>query len=169
MHHHGYLWVGDKARFDQEGIRRPAPADPAPGCDPEVVRRHRHAAAEFRVSEVPPVETAHWLMKPAGLVRGTWEEPKEAAAWLEGQLVEYAPRFDSLQGREPERIACLVTSAADRLTWGGDVSVGVYLSRPLFLSLALVTCSPNRAAPTLPCPARWGDQGGARSAAGRPA
>ncbi|QDQ13298.1 hypothetical protein FH965_24250 [Streptomyces spectabilis] len=24
MHHHGYVWSGEKAQFDHEGIRRPA-------------------------------------------------------------------------------------------------------------------------------------------------
>lgn len=159
MHHHGYTWVGEKSRFDQEGIRRPAPADPAPGCDPDVVRRHRKALVEFPASNVPPIETALWLMKPAGLIRGTWLESREAAEWLKGQLNEYAPRFGSLHEHDPVRIECAVTSAMARLSWGGDVSFGVYLDRPLFLSLALVTCSPNRAAPELPCPCSQGDVG----------
>ena len=34
-----------------------------------------------------------------------------------------------------------------------NLSLGYYLERPVFLSLALVTCSPNRAAPDLRCPA----------------
>ncbi|MEV6500920.1 hypothetical protein [Streptomyces prunicolor] len=31
-------------------------------------------------------------------------------------------------------------------------SYGFYLERPSYLSLALVTCSPNRAMPELACP-----------------
>ncbi|WP_369235062.1 hypothetical protein AB5J56_24775 [Streptomyces sp. R21] len=152
MHHHGYTWVGEKSRFDQEGIRRPAPVDPVPGCDPDVVQRHRQALAEFPVSDVPPIETARWLVKPAGFIRGTWQDPKSAAEWLEGQLLEYAPRFDSAFERDPNRIEHATMSAMGRLAWGGDVSVGAYLDRPLFLCLTLVTCSPNHAAPELPCP-----------------
>ncbi|GCB48188.1 hypothetical protein [Streptomyces sp. NL15-2K] len=39
-----------------------------------------------------------------------------------------------------------------RLDWGGDVSLGFYLERPFYLSVALVTCSPNLAHPELACP-----------------
>lgn len=129
------MWIGEKAVFDQEGDRRPE-------------------GREFGRSEVTPMQTAHWLLKPAGLIRGTWEEPKEAAAWLKEQLDAYAPRFHSPQDRDPMRLAAHTSMVADRLMYGGDVSRGYYLNRPLFLSLALVTCSPNRAAPHLVCPAR---------------
>ncbi len=107
---------------------------------------------EFRTGDLPPMETALWLMKPGRLVRGTWEEPKEAAEWLGQRLAEYAPRFASESDRDSTRLALLVHCAAERLGWGGDVSHGFYLERPAFLSVALVTCSPNRAAPDLACP-----------------
>lgn len=107
---------------------------------------------EFPVVDLPPLETAYWLIKPEKLVRGTWEEPKEAADWLGERLSEYAARFDSEGGRDGGRLAMLVECAADRLSRGGDVSHGCYLERPTFLSLALVCCSPNRCLPALPCP-----------------
>ncbi|MCX4666757.1 hypothetical protein OG453_08745 [Streptomyces sp. NBC_01381] len=155
MHHHGYLWTGPKQRFDDEALRRPPPPQPPPdGGRPELIQRHREVQAEFPVVDLPPLETAYWLIKPEKLIRGTWEEPKEAADWLGERLVEYAPRFDSGSGREGARLAILVDSAAERLGWGGDVSHGCYLERPSFLSLALVCCSPNRFLPELPCPAR---------------
>lgn len=153
MHHHGYLWTGPKERFDQEALRRPPHPDPPPaGSAPELIQRHRVAVAEFPTSDLPPIETAFWLMKPRSLVRGTWEEPKEAAAWLGEGLAEYAPRFGSEAERDTTHLAVLVNSAAERLGWGGDVSLGFYLERPSFLSLALVTCCANRAAPELRCP-----------------
>ncbi|MCX4906625.1 hypothetical protein [Streptomyces sp. NBC_00878] len=105
------------------------------------------------MSEVPPIETAHWLLKPAGHIRGTWRNPQGASAWLGVRLVEYAPRFSGRRQQSAAWIADTVTSAAERLTGGCDVSLGFYLGHPLFLSLALVTCSPNRASPELLCPA----------------
>ncbi len=104
--------------------------------------------------DLPPLETAYWLIKPRKLVRGTWEDPMEATQWLGEQLTEYAPRFDSEADRDRTRLAVLVNSAAERLDWGGDVSQGFYLERPMYLSLALVCCSPNRALPELGCPVR---------------
>lgn len=109
-------------------------------------------AAEFRTSDLPPLETAYWLVKPRSLVRGTWDEAKEAADWLGERLAEYAPRFTTERDRDPVRLARLVDAAAERLQAGGDVSYGHYLERPSYLALAVVTCSPNRAAPDLPCP-----------------
>lgn len=153
MHHHGYLWAGPKQRFDEEALRRAPRSDPpSPQSKPELIRRYSEAAAEFPVSELPPVETAHWLIKPRTVIRGTWEEPQQAAAWLGERLAEYAPRFDSNLYQDTTHLAVLVNSAAERLGWGGDVSLGFYLEHPAFLSLALVSCSPNRAAPEQTCP-----------------
>ncbi|MFF5857850.1 hypothetical protein ACFY8B_19815 [Streptomyces sp. NPDC012751] len=155
MHHHAYLWTGPKARFDQEALRRPPhPEPPPPGSGPELVQRYRAAAADFPASPLPPLETAHWLIKPHSLVRGTWSEPSAAGAWLGERLAEYAGRFASPAQCEGGRLAALVGSARERLAAGGDVSLGFYLERPAFLSLALVTCAPNRARPDLSCPLR---------------
>ncbi|MEV0640005.1 hypothetical protein AB0I77_34710 [Streptomyces sp. NPDC050619] len=155
MHHHGYLWTGSKQRFDEEALRRPPHPDPPPASSkPELIHRYREVAAEFPVVDLPPLETAYWLIKPRTLVRGTWDEPKEAAAWLGERLDEYAPRFTSEAERDTARVARLVNSVVERLGCGGDVSLGLYLERPSYLSLALVTCSPNRAVPELACPLR---------------
>lgn len=48
---------------------------------------------------------------------------------------------------------CTSTPLPNVWGWGGDVSLGFYLERPAYLSLAVVTCSPNRAKPELACPA----------------
>lgn len=158
MHVHGYAWCGPKQRFDEEGLRRPPHPDPPPAASPgdvaaqRLVDRYRQAAAEFPVTDLPPMETAQWLAKSPAVIRGTWEELKEAAEWLGLQLVDYAPRFLAERDRDTTRLAALVASAAERLTGGGDVALGFYLERPAYLSLALVTCSPNGAAPMLACP-----------------
>ncbi|MET9964762.1 hypothetical protein ABZZ80_02230 [Streptomyces sp. NPDC006356] len=153
MHHHGYLWTGPKERFDQEALRRPPHPEPPPaGSRPELIQRYREVVAEFPVVDLPPLETAYWLIKPCALVRGSWHEPKEAAAWLGERLAEFAPRFTFETQRDTTHLARLIDSAADRLTGGGDVSHGFYLERPSYLSVSLVSCSPNRAKPELPCP-----------------
>ncbi|MFG1987451.1 hypothetical protein ACGFN0_25315 [Streptomyces albidoflavus] len=153
MHHHGYLWAGPKERFDQEALRRPPHPEPPPaGGRPELIQRYREVAAEFPAGDLPPLETAYWLVKPPSLVRGTWGEAKEAASWLGERLAAYAPRFASAGERDVTRLARLVDAAAGQLHSGTDVSYGFYLERPTFLSLAVVTCSPNRAGPALGCP-----------------
>lgn len=155
MHHHGYLWTGPKERFGQEALRRPPhPEPPPPGSRPELIQRYREVAAEFPVVDLPPLETAYWLIKPRSLVRGTWGEAKEAAVWLGERLAEYAPRFAFERDRDTSRLAVLVNSAVERLDAGADVSLGVYLERPSYLSLALVTCSPNQLQAELTCPLR---------------
>ncbi|MCX5198858.1 hypothetical protein OOK31_34085 [Streptomyces sp. NBC_00249] len=160
MHHHGYAWVGEKKTFDNEALRRPPHADPPPPALPgdaasqRLVERYREVVAEFTATDLPPIQTAHWLMKPRGVVKGTWEEPKGAGEWLGLQLAEAAPRFASQADREATRLALLVEAAVERLTWGGDVSWGHYLNGTLFRSVAVVTCSPNRSRPELSCPHR---------------
>ncbi|MEU5525300.1 hypothetical protein ABZ759_32990 [Streptomyces sp. NPDC047860] len=153
MHHHAYLWAGPKTRFDDEALRRPPHPDPPPaGSRPELIERYRLVAAEFRTSDLPPLEAAYWLIKPRSVVRGTWTEAKDAAAWLGERLAEYAPRFAAEHDRDTARLARLVDSAAERLHAGGDVSYGHYLERPSYLFLAVVTCFPNRTTPELACP-----------------
>ncbi|MDO0933470.1 hypothetical protein QQY66_17910 [Streptomyces sp. DG2A-72] len=153
MHHHGYLWTGPKERFDDEALRRPPHPEPPPaGSRPELIQRYREVGAEFRTTDLPPLETAYWLVKPPALVRGTWDQAKEAAAWLGEQLAEYAPRFASEMDHDITHLAQLVNSAAERLDAGDDVSLGFYLERPSYLSLAVVTCSPNRSKTELGCP-----------------
>ncbi|MFE7133561.1 hypothetical protein ACFVIM_22155 [Streptomyces sp. NPDC057638] len=155
MHHHGYLWTGPKHRFDDEALRRPPHSDPPPADGrTDLVQRYKEVKAEFPVVDLPPLESAYWLIKPRELVRGTWAEPEEAAEWLGDQLIRYAPRFTSESDRDSPWLAILVGSAAERLRWGGDVSHGFYLERPAFLSLAVVCCSPNRTPLDVDCPLR---------------
>ncbi|MEW1547354.1 hypothetical protein [Streptomyces tsukubensis] len=158
MHHHGYSWTGEKRAFDDEAVRRPPYPDPPPPAAPgdavaqRLVERYREVVAEFAVTGVPPMETAYWLVKPVSLVRGTWAEPKEAGDWLAERLAEAAPRFAVRTESDPVRAERLVRDAVERLGRGGDVSLGHFLRGTLFHSLALVTCSPNRARPELDCP-----------------
>ena len=154
MHHHGYLWTGAKERFDQEALRRPPHPEPPPaGSKPELIQRYREVSAEFPIVDLPPLETAYWLIKPPSLVRGTWNEAKEAAAWLGETLAEHAHRCACAYNRDATRLATLVNSAAEQLASGRDVSYGFYLEHPSYLSLAVVTCSPNHSKPELACPA----------------
>ena len=153
MHHHGYLWAGPKQRFDNEALRRPPHPEPPPaGSKPELIQRYREVAAEFPTADLPPLETAYWLVKPRALVRGTWDEANEAATWLSERLAEYASRFASETDRDAVQLASMVNSVAAGLDSGADVSLGFYLERPSYLSLAVVTCSPNRSKPELTCP-----------------
>jgi hypothetical protein len=154
VHHlHGYLWVGPKERFDQEALRRPPhPDPPPPDSKPELIQRYREVAADFPTSDLPPLETAYWLIKPRRLIRGTWEEAKEAAAWLGERLAEYAHRFASVHDRDTARLSRIVDSVVEQLEGGSDVSLGFYLDGTAYLHLALVTCSPNRSLPELACP-----------------
>ncbi|RKN09664.1 hypothetical protein [Streptomyces radicis] len=154
MHIHGYEWLGEKATFDREGTRRPVEREPTPQSPQDVIERYRRAAAEFPTSEVPPLETALWLMKPTAVIRGTWTEPKEAGEWLDLRLAELAPRYASAGDRDATRLTARVKAAVERLARGGDVSLGHYVKGTVFHSVALVTCSPNHTRPTLPCPAR---------------
>jgi hypothetical protein len=151
VHIHAYSWLGEKEMFDRDALRR-LPDRPRPPVTAEDEEYYRALLDTFRRSELPPMRVAHWLLKSPRLIRATFEEPKDAAAWLGRELTEHAPGFFSRQEADTARLSRLIASAADTLARGGDVSVGYYLGRTSFLSLALVACSPNRSAPDLPCP-----------------
>jgi hypothetical protein len=160
LHHHGYTWLGEKRVFDIEALRRPPHPDPPPRANPgdlaaqRLGERYREVIAEFTVTGVPPIQTAHWLMKPPTAVQGTWTDPVEAGRWLVVRLDEISDRLAVASERTADRRARLVSSALERLSWGGDVSLGHYVVGTQFHSLAVVTCSPNSAGPGLPCPLR---------------
>ncbi|MCP9206385.1 hypothetical protein [Streptomyces cucumeris] len=151
MHIHAYSWLGEKELFDREARRR-LPDRPRPPGTAEDEEHYRSLLDTFRRSELPPMETSHWLLKPPSAIRATFDEPKDAAAWLGRELTEHAPGFLSQQEADAARLSRLVATAAERLAHGGDVSFGFYLGRTSFLSLALVTCSPNHTTPNLRCP-----------------
>ncbi|WP_459754277.1 hypothetical protein [Streptomyces sennicomposti] len=114
-----------------------------------------HRGAERRRDRPDAVRSHHLSPRPPPLLpgrSGRREGAAGTAAWLGERLAAYAPRFAAEAHRDAGRLARHVTHAAGRLGWGGDVSLGFYLERPVYLSLALVTCAPNRANPDLACP-----------------
>lgn len=151
MHIHAYSWLGEKEAFDKDLLRR-MPDPPRHPVTPEEQERHRSLTEAFTRSELPPLETARWLMKDPRLIRATFADPRPAAAWLGDELTGHAAGFAVGREADATRLALLVASAAETLAHGGDASYGFYVGRASFLSLALVSCSPNRAAPGLPCP-----------------
>ncbi|MGW2330162.1 hypothetical protein ACWC5C_31015 [Streptomyces sp. NPDC001700] len=151
MHLHAYSWLGEKEQFDHETLRR-LPDRPLPPVTPEDEEHYRTLLDTFRRSELPPMETAYWLLKTPALIRATFHEPKDAATWLGQQLTDHAPGFLSRDEANTARLSRLVATAADRMSEGADISLGFYTGHTSFLSLAVVTCSPNPQAPDLPCP-----------------
>ncbi|MER6994538.1 hypothetical protein [Streptomyces sp. NPDC000410] len=130
-HHHGYTWLGSGFELHRDGPRR----DVHP---------------EFRVSGVPPLEVAQWLLKPASFVQGTWVDPGEAARWYGSQARVHMEAFSSSYEREV--LDSRISAVAVRLTGGEDVVGGWWLTGQRFLSVCLVACSPHRIRPGYPCP-----------------
>ncbi|MFI0818659.1 hypothetical protein ACH4TX_22870 [Streptomyces sp. NPDC021098] len=127
MHHHGYTWLGSAHELLKDGPRRPL-------------------HPEFRSSKVVPLELAHWLLKPASFIQGTWTDPQQAAEWFDGQARDAAASFVSEHDRDA------VVRAAKWVTEGEDAVGGWYLTGQRFLSVCLIACDPHRMRPETPCP-----------------
>ncbi|MDT0548018.1 hypothetical protein [Streptomyces lonegramiae] len=110
------------------------------------------ASPAFMASEVPPLEVPHWLLRPARMIKATFQEPEKAAAWYRAQVTDLTPAFMTDHDKNPTRQAERFTAADDRLSWGGDVVGGWYLRGTGFASVQVVACSANRIRPTIPCP-----------------
>ncbi len=123
MHHHGYTWLGSAHELLKDGPRRPL-------------------HPEFRSSKVVPLELAHWLLKPASFIQGTWTDPRQAAEWFRTQARDAAASFVWEHDRD----------VAGSVTGGEDVVGGWYLTGQRFLSVCLIACSPHRTRPEIPCP-----------------
>lgn len=84
-------------------------------------------------------------------VRGTWAEPKEAAAWFAEQARLHAGAFE--QAHDRDALEDRVTAAVDAAAGGQDVAGGWWLTGRRFLGVYLIACSPHRFRPGYPCPA----------------
>ncbi|WP_431043897.1 hypothetical protein ACQUSR_19690 [Streptomyces sp. P1-3] len=127
-HHHAYLWVGNGRALVNDGPRRPVHPD-------------------FRTADVPPLERAHWLLKPATRIAGTFA-PHDAADWYGAQLAQYADAITGTRGPAPDRAETIRGLRA-----GDDIVGGWWLTGDRFLSLSLIAC-PHRVRPEFPCPQR---------------
>ncbi|GAB2899049.1 hypothetical protein [Streptomyces mayteni] len=132
-HFHAYRWAGDRRTYDQEGPRRPE----SPG---------------FATNSCTPVRISDWLLRPATAIAATFHEVDEAVAWFEEQMTRAAPGFASPQERERARLAAKIAHVHDTLHRGGDTHAAWYIQATGYTTLDLVTCSPNRGNPGLPCP-----------------
>ncbi|WP_167828404.1 hypothetical protein, partial [Streptomyces palmae] len=99
----------------------------------------------FQATDLPPLERAHWLLKPAGRSAGTFP-PEAAVRWFTARLAEYAQAVVGRCGPAPDPTTMLADLAA-----GEDVVGGWWLSGDRFLSLQLIAC-PHRLRPEISCP-----------------
>ncbi|PWI45956.1 hypothetical protein [Streptomyces sp. ICBB 8177] len=134
-HHHAYMWLGAGSALGKDGPRRPM-------------------HAEFRSTQVVPLEIADWLLKPASAIVDTFFDAQAGADWLAKQIEQHVDAIESEHDREAAVIVHRVKAARDTLQRGEDVAMGWYLRGQRFLSLCLVGCSPNSFRPDRSCPQR---------------
>ncbi|MGY0059877.1 hypothetical protein ACWY4P_25595 [Streptomyces sp. LZ34] len=150
-HWHCYRWSGERRTYDDESTRRP-PHLVVHNISPQEWKQIASASPTFMASEVPPLEVPHWLLRPARMIKATFQEPEKASAWYRGQVTGLAPSFMTDRDRDLARWAEPFAAAEARLGWGGDVVGGWYLRGTGFASIQVVACSANRTRPTIPCP-----------------
>ncbi|GAA4635909.1 hypothetical protein GCM10023196_083450 [Actinoallomurus vinaceus] len=126
MHFHAYGYQGPG-----EAIR-PYDAVRSPG------------GVGFETSPVPPERTAAWLAKPARFIKGTWDDPAEAVAWLERQYAEIEPSIAHPElRRHAPTVRTMAATALGTLRRGNDVVWVWWLTGGNYVDLVVVCC-PNR-------------------------
>ncbi|MDT0542265.1 hypothetical protein [Streptomyces lonegramiae] len=134
-HHHGYTWLGSARDLLKDGPRRPI-------------------HPEYKATRTVPLELAHWLLKPATFIQGTWTDPAQAAEWFAALTREHTASFASDHDRDSETLSAQFQRIAKALAAGEDIVGGWYLTGQRFLSVCLIACSPHRLRPEIPCPQR---------------
>ncbi|WP_461033140.1 hypothetical protein [Streptomyces mayteni] len=132
-HFHAYRWTGDRRTYDREGPRRPG-------------------SVEFANNPCTPLLISDWLLRPASAVAATFHDADAAVAWFEEQTARAAPGFASAEEREAARLAAKIAHVEGVLHRGGDAHAAWYVQATGYRTLDLITCSPNRRRPQLPCP-----------------
>ncbi|MFE5580553.1 hypothetical protein [Kitasatospora sp. NPDC056531] len=130
MHFHGYEWAGDGRLLAKESERRPA------------------EGGGFGLSELPPLMTGWWLLRPDTQIRGTWETATEAVEWLAGRYEEHTPGGDPWLPTEARR-----QRAIGQLGRASDVVWSRWVSDSRWSGHYVIACS-NKAWPRFTCPAR---------------
>lgn len=126
MHYHAYLYRGPG-----EAIK-PFDAARSPG------------GIGFETSTVPPEQICAWLAKPARMVKGTWEDPADAVAWLEERYADIADvRMHLDQQHQAPPLGTIAANALGALSRGNDVVWAWWLRGGNFIDLTVVCC-PNR-------------------------
>ncbi|MFJ9454982.1 hypothetical protein ACIRST_07880 [Kitasatospora sp. NPDC101447] len=128
MHFHGYEWAGDGRLLARESERRPV------------------EAARFGLSELPPMMTGWWLLRPPSQVRATWKHPEDAADWLAERYEQHTPGGDPWLPTAARR-----RFALDQLARASDVTWSRWVSDIRWSGHYVIVC-PNRTWPGLPCP-----------------
>ncbi|MER8101796.1 hypothetical protein [Kitasatospora sp. NPDC094016] len=130
MHFHGYEWTGDGRLLAKESERRPV------------------EGSGFRLSELPPMMTGWWLLRPAAQIRGTWETAADAADWLAARYEEHAPGGDPRLPTEARRLR-----AVEQLEGAADVVWSHWVSDSRWSGHYVIAC-PHKTRPDIPCPTR---------------
>ncbi|GAA0952570.1 hypothetical protein [Nonomuraea longicatena] len=118
MHWHAYSWFGDGTELARESERRPASPD-------------------FPISPLPPMRTGDWLLKPGWRIAATFDDTREAVAWMADQYAPLRPPTDVIP------LETRTTDAHDLLPRGVDVQWGEWLGGDRFLTVGVICC-PNR-------------------------
>ena len=127
QHWHGYAWTGHGQDIVRDAARRPGPD------------------SGFLSNALPPLVTAHWLLKPRNQIKGTWTDPADAVAWLLARYEETPePGGPSLELR--------TELARDALPRGNDVTWAYWLGGGRFVHYSVLSC-PRRTEPDVRCPA----------------
>ncbi|MET8839659.1 hypothetical protein ABZW67_06125 [Streptomyces rubiginosohelvolus] len=140
-HWHGYgPWIGSRDAYGEEGLRRPG------------AELNSENTRAFLASSLPPLMTAHWLMKRNQISADrTWMDMGVALAWLT-KAYEENPPFTRPDGLESYiSLEAKLEYATDVLPLGVDVSWVYYTGSRSLISFSVVCC-PNRLHPNIPCP-----------------
>ncbi|EFL13873.1 hypothetical protein [Streptomyces sp. C] len=154
-HFHGYgPWIGSSKRYAQEHNRRPVhEIVPDRELDPKLYARYTDAKNEFQNGDLPPMTTAHWLLKTRSFHRSDqmWTDPEEAVIWLKGIYAENPP---GEVGGKPGYLdlESKITHARECLGLGQDVSWVYYFAGAERMVSYSVVCCPNHSHPELACP-----------------
>lgn len=132
LHWHGYFWRGQRhllMSFQDRPQRVPG----------------NH---EFKYSELPPDATCDNLRRPRKLVKGTWDTPEAAAAWMRRWFDVLAPVGYAHNPANSELYHAVTLSHGKDSAWcWGYPEVTSRSAVHL-----VVVCCPNEAPDDLPCP-----------------
>ncbi|MFI5803139.1 hypothetical protein [Streptomyces sp. NPDC051561] len=118
----------------------------------QVFDRWHEVKREFPTTDLPPIQTGHWLIRRnRASPERTWVVVEGAVAWLT-EAYKATPPFSRTDGKQAYvSLEEHQAQALERLPLGTDV-LWVHYTQAKHLFSAAVVCCPNHFFPEIPCP-----------------
>jgi hypothetical protein len=134
VHFHGYMWTGAGSEVLVSDGRR------------------SHGHPEFGSFGQLPYHVTDTLLKSPSHVRGTWDDPEQAVAWMRSEREKLGPVMYPEQNTMAPTLDEKCEYHLERLHISKSVVWGIWLNGGRYADIRVICCSPAESGKQIRCP-----------------